>query len=107
MIDLWLVGEGATNCRSLNSEVSLFVAEIRIAKLTTTANIGMIGLGVMGQNLTLNIERNGYSVAVWEREPAVLDSFVRASSGKTDRGRTVSGRVCQIDRVAAQNNTSG
>ena len=35
-----------------------------------TANIGMIGLGVMGQNLALNIERNGYSVAVFDREPA-------------------------------------
>jgi len=50
--------------------------------MTTTANIGMIGLGVMGQNLTLNIERNGYSVAVWDREPAVLDSFLGASQGK-------------------------
>jgi 6-phosphogluconate dehydrogenase len=48
----------------------------------TTANIGMIGLGVMGQNLTLNIERNGFSVAVWEREPAVLNSFVAATQGK-------------------------
>jgi 6-phosphogluconate dehydrogenase len=48
----------------------------------TTANIGMIGLGVMGQNLTLNIERNGYSVAVWDREPAVLDSFLAAAQGK-------------------------
>jgi 6-phosphogluconate dehydrogenase len=50
--------------------------------MTTTANIGMIGLGVMGQNLTLNIESHGYSVAVWERERAVLDSFVAATQGK-------------------------
>ena len=42
----------------------------------------MIGLGVMGQNLALNIERNGYSVVVWDREPAVRDRFVVASSGK-------------------------
>src|SRR6266446_7814838 len=42
----------------------------------TTANIGMIGLGVMGQNLALNIERNGYSVAVYDREPPVLDAFI-------------------------------
>ena len=48
----------------------------------TKANIGMIGLGVMGQNLALNIERNGYSVVVWDREPAVRDRFVVASSGK-------------------------
>ncbi len=42
--------------------------------MTNTANIGMIGLGVMGQNLALNIERNGYSVAVYDREPPVLDA---------------------------------
>ncbi len=48
----------------------------------TKAAIGMIGLGVMGQNLTLNIERNGYPVAVWDREPAVLQSFVGENAGK-------------------------
>ena len=42
----------------------------------------MIGLGVMGQNLTLNIERNGYSVAVWDREPAVLEKFITGVAGK-------------------------
>ena len=46
------------------------------------ANIGMIGLGVMGQNLALNIERNGYSVVVWDREPAVRERFIAAASGK-------------------------
>jgi 6-phosphogluconate dehydrogenase len=48
----------------------------------TTANIGMIGLGVMGQNLALNIERNGYSVAVYDRDPAVLDGFIARHPGK-------------------------
>ena len=46
------------------------------------ANIAMIGLGVMGQNLTLNIERHGYSVAVWDREPAVLEKFINEATGK-------------------------
>jgi 6-phosphogluconate dehydrogenase len=46
------------------------------------ANIGMIGLGVMGQNLALNIERNGYSVAIWDRKPAVRERFVAESKGK-------------------------
>ncbi|MGH9969314.1 MAG: NADP-dependent phosphogluconate dehydrogenase [Pyrinomonadaceae bacterium] len=49
---------------------------------TESANIGMIGLGVMGQNLTLNIERNGFSVAVFDREPPVLDRFIAATKGK-------------------------
>ncbi len=35
-----------------------------------TANIGMIGLAVMGENLARNIERNGYSVAVYNRPPS-------------------------------------
>ena len=46
------------------------------------ANIGMIGLGVMGQNLALNIERNGYAVAVWDREPAVRERFLANTGGK-------------------------
>ncbi len=46
------------------------------------ANIGMIGLGVMGQNLALNIERNGYAVAVWDREPAVRERFLANTQGK-------------------------
>jgi 6-phosphogluconate dehydrogenase len=48
----------------------------------TLANIGMIGLGVMGQNLALNIERNGYAVAVFDREPPVRAKFIADSSGK-------------------------
>lgn len=47
-----------------------------------TANIAMIGLGVMGQNLALNIESHGYSVAVWDREPSVLDTFTKKAAGK-------------------------
>ncbi|MFQ5802334.1 MAG: decarboxylating NADP(+)-dependent phosphogluconate dehydrogenase [Candidatus Methylomirabilales bacterium] len=52
-----------------------------------TAKFGMIGLGVMGQNLTLNIERNGYPVAVWNREPEWVDEFVQ----KKAQGKQVIG----------------
>ena len=48
---------------------------------TKTANIGMIGLGVMGENLARNIERNGYSIAVWNREPAKVDEFTERLKG--------------------------
>jgi len=37
---------------------------------TKTAQIGMIGLAVMGENLARNIERNGYTVAVYNRPPS-------------------------------------
>lgn len=48
----------------------------------TTATIGLIGLAVMGQNLVLNMERNGYTVAVFNRTTAVTDEFVAAHQGK-------------------------
>jgi len=41
-----------------------------------TADIGLFGLGVMGQNLAQNIARNGYSVVVYDREPPVLEAFL-------------------------------
>ena len=48
---------------------------------TKTAKIGMIGLGVMGENLARNIERNGYSIAVWNREPKKVDELVERLEG--------------------------
>ncbi|HEY9684618.1 MAG TPA: NADP-dependent phosphogluconate dehydrogenase [Oculatellaceae cyanobacterium] len=49
--------------------------------MATTAKIGLIGLGVMGENLALNIERNGYPIAIWNRTKAKVDEFVN------DRGK--------------------
>ncbi|MDD3632042.1 MAG: NAD(P)-binding domain-containing protein, partial [Atribacterota bacterium] len=34
------------------------------------SQIGLIGLGVMGQNLILNMEDKGYSVSVYNRTAA-------------------------------------
>jgi 6-phosphogluconate dehydrogenase len=45
------------------------------------AQVGLIGLGVMGENLILNIERNGYTVAVYNRTTAKVDDFI-AGRGK-------------------------
>ena len=36
------------------------------------ADIGMAGVGVMGSNLALNMERNGSAVVAWDRDPAFL-----------------------------------
>ncbi|MBX3015000.1 MAG: NADP-dependent phosphogluconate dehydrogenase [Caldilineaceae bacterium] len=47
-----------------------------------TANIGLIGLAVMGQNLVLNMERNGYTVAVYNRTTATMEEFIDAHPGK-------------------------
>jgi 6-phosphogluconate dehydrogenase len=39
-------------------------------------NIGLIGLAVMGENLVLNMERNGYSVAVYNRTTSKVQNFI-------------------------------
>jgi len=39
------------------------------------AQFGLIGLAVMGENLVLNVERNGYSVAVFNRTTAKTEKF--------------------------------
>ena len=46
------------------------------------ADIGLIGLAVMGQNLVLNLERNGYTVAVYNRTTATMEEFVAEHPGK-------------------------
>ena len=48
----------------------------------SNADIGLIGLAVMGQNLVLNMERNGFTVAVYNRTTRVTDEFVAAHPGK-------------------------
>jgi 6-phosphogluconate dehydrogenase len=55
-----------------------------VEKMTSVnrARIGLIGLGVMGQNLALNIERNRYPIAVFDREPHVVDGFASLHKDK-------------------------
>ncbi len=52
------------------------------ANANAIADIGLIGLAVMGQNLVLNFERNGYTVAVYNRTTATMEEFVAAHPGK-------------------------
>jgi 6-phosphogluconate dehydrogenase len=47
-----------------------------------TSQFGMIGLGVMGANLALNIEEHGFSVAVWNREAEKTQRFAADNAGK-------------------------
>lgn len=48
----------------------------------TKQNIGMIGLGVMGKNLALNIESRGFTVAVYDPWTDRVDEFVNSLSGE-------------------------
>src|SRR5207237_9666514 len=45
---------------------------------TASADMGLIGLAVMGENLVLNMESKGYTVAVHNRTVARVDAFLAA-----------------------------
>lgn len=47
-----------------------------------TFDVGLIGLAVMGENLALNLERNGYSVALYNRSTAKVDQFLVKAQGQ-------------------------
>jgi 6-phosphogluconate dehydrogenase len=49
--------------------------------MPATADIGLIGLAVMGENLVLNMESHGFTVAVFNRTTAKVDEFI-AGRGK-------------------------
>ena len=44
--------------------------------LSTKADIGLVGLAVMGENLVLNMESHGFTVAVFNRTVDKVDQFV-------------------------------
>lgn len=44
------------------------------------ADIGLIGLAVMGQNLVMNMNDNGYRVAVFNRTVAKVDAFMEGAA---------------------------
>src|SRR5262249_12566735 len=48
-----------------------------MATIEATADVGLIGLAVMGQNLALNMADHGYRVAVYNRTTATTEAFVR------------------------------
>lgn len=50
-------------------------------------DIGLIGLAVMGKNLVLNMERNGYWVAVFNRTVEKVDGFLKEEA----RGKNIVG----------------
>ncbi len=53
----------------------------------STYDIGLIGLAVMGENLVLNMENHGFSVAVFNRTVSKVDDFVNGrAKGKNIKG---------------------
>ena len=55
------------------------------------SHFGLIGLGVMGENLVLNAERNGFSSVVYNRTYAKTEDFLNG------RGQ---GKQIQVQRTS-------
>jgi 6-phosphogluconate dehydrogenase len=67
---------------------------------TASADIGLIGLAVMGENLVLNMESKGFSVAVYNRTTSKVDDFVQGrGQGKKITGcHTVAELAANLSR---------
>src|SRR5436189_2976234 len=67
---------------------------------TNQCDIGLIGLGVMGKNLALNMESKGFSVAVFNRTTEVTDKFTggRAQGKNIDPTRTMEEFVAALKK---------
>ena len=52
--------------------------------METKADIGLIGLAVMGQNLVLNMNDHGYTVAVFNRTVSKVDEFLSGTARGTN-----------------------
>ena len=60
------------------------------------AHFGLIGLGVMGENLVLNAERNGFSSVVYNRTHAKTEEFLAGRGA----GKDIVGAATLEDFVA-------
>ncbi|PID62638.1 MAG: phosphogluconate dehydrogenase (NADP(+)-dependent, decarboxylating) [Gammaproteobacteria bacterium] len=49
-----------------------------------SCDLGLVGLGVMGENLAMNFSDHGYRLALCNRSPESLERFVRESAGRHD-----------------------
>src|SRR3984957_11721537 len=68
-----------------------------MATTAHTADIGLIGLAVMGENLVLNMESHGFTVAVFNRTTSKVDAFVDGRA----KGKKIVGTHSVEELVAA------
>jgi 6-phosphogluconate dehydrogenase len=68
-----------------------------MATTAQTADIGLIGLAVMGENLVLNMESHGFTVAVFNRTTSKVDAFVDGRA----KGKKIVGTHSVEELVAA------
>ncbi len=68
-----------------------------MATTPRSADIGLIGLAVMGENLVLNMESHGFTVAVFNRTTSKVDAFV----GGRAKGKRIVGTHSVPELVAS------
>ena len=68
--------------KGLSQEKSKIIVG-RIYMTQNQADIGLIGLAVMGQNLVLNMNDHGYTVAVFNRTISKVDEFLNTTAKGT------------------------
>src|SRR5438132_754381 len=61
------------------------------------AQVGLIGLAVMGENLALNIASKGFPIAVFNRTTAVTEAYLAGAA----KGKDVAGTTTLQELVAA------
>jgi len=65
-----------------------------------TGDIGLIGLAVMGQNLILNINDNGFTVVAYNRTTSKVDNFLanEAKGTKVQGAHSIEELVAKLKR---------
>lgn len=65
------------------------------------ADIGLIGLAVMGENLVMNMESKGFTVAVYNRTTEKVKNFVEGRA----KGKNIIGAYSIEELIANLKNT--
>jgi len=68
-----------------------------MASTAPTADIGLIGLAVMGENLVLNMESHDFNVAVFNRTTSKVDAFIKGRA----KGKKIIGTHSVAELVAS------
>merc|ERR1712166_788523 len=64
--------------------IATIAAQVSSSKMSGTCDLGLIGLAVMGQNIVLNMNDNGYKIAVFNRTVAKVDAFMENEAKGTE-----------------------
>src|SRR5690606_34055565 len=81
-VGLWSVRAAASRQEAWQNATSK-------GRCMSTADIGLIGLAVMGSNLALNIAEKGYTIAVHNRTASRIDEFVAEAKEQGLDGKVI------------------